>query len=168
MCLSGASEAWRASFEEAERCLKRSISINPSLALAYGYLAAVACWRSDSKAADRWLERMKLLSPTDPALSWFTVTSAMSGFGERDYAGALERVNETIAMDPRLPGAWRILAITLEQMGDHDGAVVAVQRLLALGPTSMEWVISNITPFADPVAWDEYLESLRHAGVPEK
>ena len=99
---------------------------------------------------------------------WFKLTSALARFGERDYVGALEIVDESISLAPEIPGAWRIRAITLEQIGDHDGAVAAVQRLMALGPTSMKWILSNITPFADPVAWDAYLEGLRRAGVPEE
>ena len=153
-------------FTSAERHLKRAIAINPSLALAHGFMAAISMWRADSPAADHWTARIRELSPADPMLPFFSLAPSMARFGEGDYSGALEKLDETM-LAAELPSAWRIRAASLEMLGDHEAAAAAVQRMQELGPVNMEWIRQNLTPFVAPEPWETYLDALHRAGVPE-
>lgn len=165
-CLLGAAEMYGNNFEDAERHLKRAIAINPSLALAHGFMATISMWRADSAATDRWAARCRELSPADPMLPFFSLAPSMARFGEGDYAGALEKSDEVIA-NVELPSVWRLRAASLEMLGDHEAAAAAIKRMQALGPVDMEWLRRNLTPFVEPQASETYLDALRRAGVPD-
>jgi TolB-like protein len=166
-CLLGIAKVYASSPDEAERRLKRAIAINPSLALAHAYMAAVDGFRPDSAAADHWARRAEELSPTDPILPLISAARSMARFGEADYAGALNIADETLAATPQLQPAWRLRAASLEMLGDHAAAAAALERLLELGAVTMEWLRKETTPFRDPNLWETYLEALRRAGVPD-
>ena len=165
-CMLGAAVMYGNDLDQAERHLKRAISINPSLALAHGFMAAVSMWRGESGAADLWFGQCRELSPLDPMLPFAALAPSMSRFAEGDYAGALAKIDEAIGLDD-LPSAWRMRAAAFEMMGAHDRAAAAVARMQALGEVDMAWLRSNLTPFVDPEAWDRYLGALQRAGVPE-
>lgn len=151
----------------AERHLKRAISINPSLALAYGYMAGVTGFRMDSAASARWAAQAEELSPADPMRPSTDAALSLSLFGEKDYQRALEVADGALDRSPDFGSGWRLRAASLEMLGDHEGAAAAVKKLLEIAPVTMEWFIREGTPLADPDAWARYLDALRQAGVPE-
>lgn len=166
-CLLGITHLYGTDLDEAERCLKRAVAINPSLALGHGFLALTTCFRPDSQSADRWAKQMEELSPADPLLPIATMARSMARFGEADYAGALAFAEQAVTMAPKLQPARRVQVAALEMLGDHAAAAAAVEELLAMAPVTMKWAREELTPFADPKPWGIYLEALRKAGVPE-
>ncbi len=166
-CLLGIAELYANNHESAGHHLKKSIAINPSLALANGYLAVVNCFRPDSNATDSWALRVEELSPVDPILPLVTAARSMARFGEGDYAVALAFADEALLEAPRLQPAWRLRAASLEMLGEHDAAARAITQALSLGPLTMGWVKQELTPFSDPEAWANYLNALEAAGTPE-
>ena len=165
-CLVGAAEMWSGRFNDAERHVKRSISINPSLAMAHVYMAALRCWQCDVDGADLWAAQAEELSPADPMLPFAGVSRAMARFGAGDYAGALEIANQVLEIAPELPSVWRIRVASSEMLGDHEQAADFASHLLTLQPFTLEWASANLTPFTDPDRWDVYLSALGQAGVP--
>lgn len=166
-CLLGISEMYAGDLSSAERHLKRAISINPSLALAYGYMAGVTGFRMDSAASARWAAQAEELSPADPMRPSTDAALSLSLFGEKDYQRALEVADGALDRSPDFGSGWRLRAASLEMLGDHEGAAAAVKKLLEIAPVTMEWFIREGTPLADPDAWARYLDALRQAGVPE-
>ncbi len=166
-CLSGVAALSGNDRVEAERRLKQAIAINPSMALAHGYMALVNCFEPDAAATDYWATQMEDLSPADPMLPVADTARAMALFGEGDYEGALVMADRALARAQELQPAWRLRAASLEMLGDHAAAANAVEKVLELGPVTMEWIRQEATPIAREEAWDAYLSALRAAGVPD-
>ncbi|MDH3248329.1 MAG: tetratricopeptide repeat protein [Acidimicrobiia bacterium] len=158
---------WSGRLDDAERHVKRSIALNPSLALAAMYMSSLRCWRCDVDGTDTWARQAQELSPVDPMLPFAAVSRAMARFGAGRYDEALEIVDEVIEVAPELPSVWRIRAASLEMLGRHEEAADSVSRLLALQPFTLDWARTNLTPFVDTDRWDIYLSALGRAGVPE-
>ncbi len=165
-CLLGASHMWNESFDEAERHLKRAIALNPSLALAHIYLAAICSWRGDVTGADTWTATAVKLSPADPMLPFARVCRAMARFVAADYKGALLIADEVLSENRGLPSVWRVRAASLESMGEHELAAESVRQMERLAPITMSWARENLTPFTDPERWQAYLSALESAGIP--
>ncbi len=165
-CLVGAAEMWSGGLDDAERHVKRAIAINPNLALAHMYMAAICCWRADLGATEAWADQAEELSPADPMLPFTWMSRGMARFGNGDYQGAVTIADQVIAVAPELPSSWRIRAASLELLGDHEGAREAVERVQAIRPITVAWARTNLTPFADPDDWDRYLSALESAGLP--
>jgi TolB-like protein len=166
-CALGIAELYGNHHDSAEHHLKRAVSLNPSLALAHTYLAALYCFRPDSRGTDKWAESARLLSPADPHMPTLNVSRAMARFGEGDYAGALAVADEAILDAPKLQSAWRVKSASLEILGHSDEATQAMNHALSLGPLTMTWMRTEGTPFADPEAWATYLGALERAGAPD-
>ena len=65
-CLVGAAEMWNGRLDEAERHVKRSIALNPGLALAAMHMSSLRSRRCDVDGAGSWARRAKELNPADP------------------------------------------------------------------------------------------------------
>lgn len=131
-CLVGAAEMWNGRLDDAERHVKRSIALNPSLALAFMYMASLRCWRSDVDGADSWARQAEELSPADPMLPFAATSRSMARFGAGLYGEALQIAIEVIEVAPEMPSAWRIRVASLEMLGRHEEASASVGHLLAL------------------------------------
>lgn len=166
-CLSGVAHLYGKSFTEAERRLKKAIAINPSLALAYGYMTLVSALRPDSAAADEWAARLQDLSPEDPMAPLLVSMRALARFGEADYHGALTLADEGLEHTRELQPLWRMRAASLEMLDEHEAATAAVASLLELAPITMTQVREIATPFMDAQPWEIYLHALKDAGIPE-
>ena len=166
-CLLGFIEAVRSEFEPAERHLRRAIALNPSLALATIWLSVVYGFRGDRAGADEWADRACKLSPFDPMLPVTDVARALARFSDADYEAAAAYAASSLDGSPHNPPSLRLMAASLELIGDHDGAVVAVENLLNLDPITIEWLRENLTPFGGPETFDRYLNALARAGIPD-
>lgn len=111
------------------------------LAAAYRELARVHA--QTSGGAERAIAVLKegaQACPTDPSISLALVRALRSA---EKNAGALSELRRLLTVDVAEPGAWRALAEVLQNLGDPDGAQVALAPLVSLGQASSqeaEWV----------------------------
>ena len=73
--------------------------MNPSLALAFGYLAIMSSFRLELEATDSWAEQAIELAPLDTGLVAFVyISRGMVRFGNEDYVGALTHADQSLGV----------------------------------------------------------------------
>jgi len=70
----------------------------------------------------------------------------------------------TIAAHPSHPGAYRILAAALGQLGRTEAAGTALQRAITMSPQSHRAFVSARPPYFLPEHYEAVLDGLRKAG----
>lgn len=164
--LAGIATFYAGDSAGAERLLMKALQRNPSLTLAHGYLVHIASFRHDIETAEARAATVLELSPADWSVPLALFARAMARFGVGDYEGALASVDEGLDLVPSNPSGLRVKAAALEKLGRHDEAARVIDRLLGLGPVTLAWLRSNLTPLEDAAAWEGYLGSLEAAGLP--
>ncbi|MBV8548613.1 MAG: tetratricopeptide repeat protein [Alphaproteobacteria bacterium] len=120
-------------FDEAERLIKRAISIDPSAGLFYLYLANIAQERGDHKQA---IAHLQACLDRNPEFSdgWLNLSRIAEQAG--DYALAEHTGSEATRLAPQNPGAWLALGVALTRQERHDEALQHYQQAAILSP---EW-----------------------------
>lgn len=116
-------------FEGAERTLRRAVEVNPNSAVAheaYGNLLAATGRHRESA------REFEVALSLDP-LSYFILANAgLCAHRARAFALAAEIFGRQIALNPELPMAHGMLALSLAQLGRHAEAAEAGRRCAAL------------------------------------
>jgi serine/threonine-protein kinase len=85
---------------------------------------------------DDALDEMLLAQTLDPVSTIISRDTARVLFYRREFEAALEQCDRTIERDPYFSGAYWILGLVQEQLGDLDEAAAAFQRGIQLVPDS--------------------------------
>ena len=148
-----------------------AISLNPSLAPAYGALGAAKIRVGRSAEAFAPLEMAIKLSPRDPLLNtwYFYVCHAHSHLGE--YEAAIDWCRQSLAVKPFWI-AYADLAASYAWTGRKSEAQAAVAELQRMRPdyTVARWLQDGNGWSENTVFLTEFLriaEGLRKAGLPE-
>ncbi|MCC7034658.1 MAG: tetratricopeptide repeat protein [Acidobacteria bacterium] len=116
-------------FEGAERTLRRAVEVNPNSAVAheaYGNLLAATGRHRESA------REFEVALSLDP-LSYFILANAgLCAHRARAFAQAAEIFGRQIALNPELPMAHGMLALSLAQLERHAEAAEAGRRCAAL------------------------------------
>src|SRR5215471_10775071 len=118
----------------AEHEYQRAISLDPRSATAHHWYA-VTCLVQLSRLNDA-LDEMLLAQTLDPVSTIISRDTARVLFYRREFDAALEQCDRTIERDPYFSGAYWMLGLVQEQLGDLDEAVAAFQRGIQLVPDS--------------------------------
>lgn len=157
----------RGDLEAAARHLERALALNPSFATAAGWLAVTSAFAGDRAATDAAARRALELSPLDPTLHTAEVAQALACFIDAAYEESAEWARRSVERSPDNPPGYRLLAASRYHLGDHEGAVAAVEQLLALGPVTISWLRENLFAFGGDETQGRYLEALAASGVPD-
>lgn len=158
--------------DEAVTELDTAISINPNLAVGYGFrgMAHFFMGRGEETYADE--EVAMRLSPRDPILSgWYRIGCAAHVFAGQDEA-AVEWCLKSAALEQNWV-TYANLASAYGNMGREKEARAALAELMKLRPDhTLEKVVSrNRMVSTNPAFLQQlqtYVEGLRKAGLPEK
>jgi adenylate cyclase len=152
------------SVEDAVRHLKHAIHLNPSLALAYGFLATAMVFAGHAHEAHDLLRLATRLSPRDAFLVYWLDSMSMVHLMEGRLSEAEHWAERAVRESPGWPGGHRMLAIIRGLEGRTQPANEALQAMLRLQPNISEAYLARILPFRDPAHFETCLEGLRRAG----
>ena len=146
---------------------RRAIEIDPNSAWGHMRMGWALIAAKQRPQAVPFFERAQRLSPLDPFMfnMKFGMAAAWMGMGRFGEAAAL--VSQTLAENPSVSWAYRLLAVLHVGSGDLDNARKALFRLLEAHP---DLTIRKVIQSAPPtmVVDDlDYLGALRAAGLPE-
>jgi len=89
---------------------------------------------------------------------------AMSFYLSREYDSAIEAAKRTIRSYPDFPLTYRWLAAALGQTGRIEEAKQALEKAIAMAPTSFDMYVRTRVPWHRPEDHAHMLEGLRKAG----
>jgi adenylate cyclase len=85
----------------------------------------------------------------------------------RDYDCSAECAKAGIRSHPDFPNTYRWLAAALAQLGRTDEAKPALEKAIAVSPTSFAAFVRNRVPWVWPEDYAHMLDGLRKAGWEE-
>jgi tetratricopeptide (TPR) repeat protein len=150
--------------EDAVRHLKDAIQLNPSLALAHGYLATALVFAGHAREAHDLLRLAMRLSPRDAFLVYWLDSMSMVHLMEGRLGEAEHWAERAVRENAGWPGGFRMLAITCGLAGRTREANEALQSMLRLQPNMSQAYLSRILPFRNRSHFETYMEGLRKAG----
>ncbi|MBZ5586524.1 MAG: tetratricopeptide repeat protein, partial [Acidobacteriia bacterium] len=124
---------------DARQALERAVALDPKRLALQMELAGVEAELKNWPAAAATADALIGADSSRTYLEAYLV-SAVARYQQRDYAGALARINELIRLDTRqqLPRAGYIRGVILEARGELDPAAAEMRRYLEQHPRSAD------------------------------
>jgi serine/threonine-protein kinase len=116
----------------AELEYRRAIALDPRLATAHHWYA-VSCLVPLGRLDDA-LQEIQFAQTLDPVSKIISRDTARVYYYRREFEAALEECDRTIERDPYFSGAYWILGLVQEQLGDFQESAAAFQRGIQLLP----------------------------------
>jgi adenylate cyclase len=159
---------YRGDHEGALAEVERALAMTPNLAGAHGWRGAalVLSGRADEGLAS--LQTSIRLDPRDPLLVLRLNHVAVGLYLSREYEAAIEAASRGIRSNPDFPSTYRWLAASLGQLGRLETAKAALEKAIAVAPTSFEAFVRRRVPWHRPEDYAHMLEGLRKAGWREE
>ena len=143
---------------------ERALAMSQNLTIAHETLAIALIYSGRPKEGLAALQRYLRLDPRDPTLALGLLQIAVGHYFCREYETALEAAERVIRAYPDFPLSYRWLAATLGQLGRTDEARSALERAIAVAPTSFDFYVRGRAPWFRPEDHAHMLEGLRKAG----
>ncbi len=154
-------------FDEALIYLLRAIDLNPNLAIGYGNIAALYGVSGEFDKAEQSAKHAMALSPRDPLKAFWRGGLGIGAYVTRKYDLCLENAIEGLKEHPGYASLMRQEAAALGMLGRKEEAQLAVARLLETMPGLTIERVRKMVPVRQPGDWENWLEGLRRAGLPE-
>lgn len=146
---------------------KRSLSLNPNLAMAWALSAMTQAYAGDPNEAKRCLEHYKKLSPFDLHAFMFDGFFGVIHLMKGDYKRAVEVGRSTSLLYPTFSASYKPYLAALGHLRRDEEAATVRGHLLALEP---DFTIKQFLEY-NPMERDgdkmHYAEGLRLAGIPK-
>jgi tetratricopeptide (TPR) repeat protein len=152
----------------ATELINRSLQLNPNSAMAL----TIAAWNQGVQAnpasALELLRRAERISPRDPRAWYMATVLSFAYFVRGQFERAASAARRALVHKPNSTRALRLLAASLQRLGDHGGAAQVTQSLLAVEPElTISKTHARFRHHWPKGAWKEFEDGLRLAGVPE-
>ncbi|MCZ6859165.1 MAG: tetratricopeptide repeat protein [Alphaproteobacteria bacterium] len=164
----GSAHILNGEFELAIMALKRSIDINPSLAVSHMWLAEAYAETGDTAQAFEKLDTALRLSPRDPLEAVMLYLRAWIYFGLGEYEQAENWARRSLQRESNRLIAYLVLLASLGHLGKSSeiGPVFnsMVEHFPKYAELTEEFVLSQRLLRANAVR-DQLIEGLRKAGI---
>ena len=154
----------RGDHQGARTQAERALALCPNLAAAHGALGVILAYSGRPREGLAALETCIRLDPRDPSLVNRLNQLALAHYFCRDYEGAIEAAERAIRSFPDFPSPYRWLAAALGELGRTAEAKQALEKAIAVSPTSFEFQVGNRPPWFRPEEHAHMLDGLRKAG----
>jgi adenylate cyclase len=154
----------RADYEGAQAEAERALAMTPNLASAHDMLGSILIFSGRAKEGIAALERSIRLDPRDPRLAHRLNRLALALYFTGEYVAAVQVANRAIRSYPDFPLAYRWLAAALGQLGRTEEAREALEKAIAISPTSFDMYVRGRVPWMRPEDHAHMLEGLHKAG----
>jgi TolB-like protein len=152
-------------YETALEAIDRSLSLSPSLSLAFGFSSIIRAWRGDTALAVEHGRMAMRLSPYDPLIYLPYVGLAYAHFFAGEFAEAAAAATQAAASNPNFSVPRYLYAAAAFRLGKVTEAQDSATILLRLQPgfTVSGLVAGNIT---GPGQMDPLANALLGVGLP--
>jgi len=144
---------------------QRALTINPNLTSAHDLLGATLIVSGQPKEGLAALETCMRLDPRHPNSASQLMRIAMGLYFLREYERSAEAAREGIRLFPDFPNNYRWLAAALGQLGQGEEAKEALEKAVAVAPTSFDTYVRQRVPWHRPEDHAHMVEGLRKAGL---
>jgi adenylate cyclase len=163
----GSTEIFMGQPDAAVTRLRNAVELNPNFTWAHGDLglALAFCGKGDEAAAH--FEEAVRLSPRDQFCFLWLYLHGFGDFIAGRYQDALDHLQESVRLNPSIPGPYRLRAACLSQLGRVEEARTALKDFLRLVPTATITSMRAQLPLKRAEDFERYADGLRRAGLPE-
>lgn len=163
----GASEIFVARLDDATARLRHAVELNPSFNWAHGNLGLALAFSGQGDDAIGPFNEAIRLSPRDQFnFLWYYLRS-FAGFIAARYEDALDSADRSLRENIRVPGAHRLRAACLSQLGRISEAKAALAEFIRLVPNASIGSMKAQLPLKRREDFDRYADALRRLGMPE-
>ncbi len=153
--------------EEAIALHDRALTLNPNLAMAWGFSGMAAVCRGDFAEAERRLGRYRALLPFDPEGFLFDPAFALLALLRGDFAEAAAIARDISEIRPTLVSIYPYHLAALGHLGRLEEAAEISARLAALRPGYGRREVVARTPIVQAAHREILADGLRRAGLSE-
>lgn len=143
---------------------EQALALCPNLAAAHGALGVILAYAGRPQEGLAALETCIRLDPRDPSLVNRLTQVALAHYFCRDYEGAVTAAERAIRSFPDFPSPYRWLAAALGELGRIADARDALDKAIAISPSSFEFQVGNRPPWFRPEDHAHMLDGLSKAG----
>ena len=151
--------------EQAIAAYEQALQVNPNFSLAYGSLGTTLALAGRAEASIKHTLTAVRLNPRDPSIFFRYGALALAHFVNEDYVQARSWAEQTVARNDYWLG-YAVLAASCWQLGDKDGARLAVSELRHRAPNLTTATFPVPTLKAAPVH-QRFRDALIAAGLPK-
>jgi len=144
--------------------IERALTMSPNLASGYGSLGDTLTWSGRPKEGLAALHRYLRLDPRSPMMAVGLQQIVAAHYFCREYEAAVGAAKRVIRSYPEYPLPHRWLAAALGQLDRSEEARRALDKAIAIAPTSFDLYIRGRAPWWRPEDHTHVLEGLRKAG----
>ena len=142
-----------------------AIDLNPNLPWAHGNLGLALTFSGRGNEAVAPFSEALRLSPRDPFNFAWHYLLAFALFVAGRYEEALSAVEKSVRENASVPGAYRVRAASLSELGRIDEARSALADFLRLAPDATVASTRAQVPLKGPGDLDRYVAALKRAGL---
>lgn len=125
-------------YEDAVGFLEKAVELDPSFALAYGYLAGSYSWLGNIGARDEAIKKAKVLSQKATDKERFYIEASYARYIERNREKVLSIVQQAAKKYPKEKDFHGWLGVFYRYDGKHDKALEEDNKVLELDPNNGE------------------------------
>src|SRR5262245_40452054 len=155
-------ELFSSRHEEARRCLRRALELNPNSEFARGYLGVSYAFGGDYDAALQHLEEAIRLSPREILVIWHLCKGWAALLAGR-HEQAVEFTERAREANRVFPDIYAVLASAYGHLRSNTAARAALDQLLYRMPGVTPSDERLVRPFARVADRERFLEGLRKA-----
>jgi DNA-binding SARP family transcriptional activator/TolB-like protein len=145
----------------------RALSLNPNLAMAWGFSATTYTYLGDLDEATRRFARYKRLSPMDPNAFFFDACMVILELCKRNYEAAVLLGRRASELNPSFSAGLKHYLAALGHAGLMEEAATVRDRLLAIEPDYTVQEAIRRSPYEHMSEMMHYAAGLRLAGLAE-
>ena len=153
--------------QEAMVLHERALTLNPNLALAWGFSAVAQAYAGNLDEAWRRAEQAHALAPLDPLGFLADAARATVAMLRHEHAVAIQIGRELGQVQPGWAEGCRAMLAALGHAGPPDEMAQTRTRLLAIAPDSSVLATVERHPFHRDEDRAHYAAGLRRAGLPD-
>jgi TolB-like protein len=147
--------------------LKRSLALNPNLAMGWLFSGWANVWNGEPEAALTQLAHAMRLSPHDPQIALMQAGTAWAHFFAGRDVEAIAWATTSVRTQPDGRIGTCILVASQASHGETQAARDAMESLRRIDPALRISNLAESFPFRRPDDLARLADGLRHAGLPE-
>ena len=163
----GSTEVFLGQHDSALERLRAAVTLNPSFTWTHGDLGMALIFSGQAEEAGDSLKEALRLSPIDRFTFVWIYFLGFAAFLLGRNEEALDLAERSLRERPSFPGAYRLRAACLSEMGRISEARQSIDQFLRLAPNATLRVLRAQVPLRREADFERYANALKVAGLPD-